>query len=348
MVQMTLLPGAVMRAFSFLLLIFTLGGMVQLRAADEPDGTAFTHTVLSVDGPDLIRIRYCGVPMQVRVANVLYKGKDSEAASAKYLKESLKPGSQVRIELETELGGDSVPPASQVFSGNTHLNLDLIKRGLAISDGRSRKFSDAFQSAQTDAMNQKQGIWANNAATPAPPAHQEPVKTAEPAKVEDMDAAPKDYNGPVVADLNSKEYQLPGSRFAKSIRPGARIEYKSPEEAERAGKMPSPFSFPERAKALADKHAASQPSSGGSSEQVVDGARKSLTEALQFMSEARRLSRTDGRGANDNWKKAAKILSESIDRLTPVADANPTNVTIQKLAEEMTMNLYSCNKYQSL
>jgi hypothetical protein len=318
-------------------------------AAEEPDGTTFTHTVLSVDGPDVIRIKYCGVPMQVRVANVLYKGKDSEAASTRYLKDALKPGSQVRIELETELSGDAVPVATQIFCGNTHINLDLIKHGLAISDGRSKKFSDAFQNAQTDAMSQKVGVWAGNGAPATAPATT-PATAPAPvaAKVVDLDAAPKDYNGPVVADLNSKEYQLPGSRFAKSIRPGARIEYKSPDEAERAGKVPSPYSFPDRAKALADKQAAAQPSGGGSADQVVEAARKAQADALNYMNEARKLSRTDSKGANENWKKAAKILSDSIDRLTPVADANPTNANIQKLAEEMTMNLYSCNKYQSL
>jgi hypothetical protein len=323
-----------------------------LTAADAPDGTTFTHAVLSVDGPDLVRIRFCGVPITIRLANVKTKGGDSETQELKYLRETLKPGAQIRIELEPELIGDGVvPPPAHVFSGNTHVNIEVLKRGLAITDGRSKNYVAKIQNAQADAMSNKLGLWAAGAAGPALASTSAPPKTAKPTD----DVAPADYNGPVVADLNGKEYHLPGSRFATGIRAGAKIEYKSIEEAERAGKVPSPFSFPDRAKANAEKVVAAQkakaptgsaaPQSGA---EVVESSRKALTEALVFMNEARRVSHNDSKGANENWKKAAKLLNDSLDRLTPVADANPNDVAIQKLAEDMTMNLYSCNKYQSL
>jgi len=101
-----------------------------------------------------------------------------------------------------------------------------------------------------------------------------------------------------------------------------------------------------RASAIAAK--AQQSSGGGSPEQVVGAARKAYSEALTFMQEARKLSRSDSTGANKNWKAAAKIISEHLDRVTPLADANPGDRDLQKLAEDMSMSLYSCNKYQSL
>ena len=47
------------------------------RAAEEPDGTTFSHSVLAVDGADMVRIKFCGVPLQVKLANLQFKGADS-------------------------------------------------------------------------------------------------------------------------------------------------------------------------------------------------------------------------------------------------------------------------------
>jgi hypothetical protein len=339
-----------MRSLLFVSFVAVFVCVSHVIAAEAPDGTTFTHTVLSVDGPDLVRIKYCGLPLQLRLANVQTKGGDTEAQGLKYLRESLHPGTLIRIELEPELNpdGTAVPTPAHIFVGNTHVNLEMLKRGFAITDGRTRKFVTELQTAQTAAMNSKVGVWAPGAAIAAA---ERPAASA--TKTADIDVAPPDYGGSVIADLNSKEYLLPGSRFAKSIRTAARIEYKSPDEAERAGKLPSPFSFPDRAKALSEKSIAKKNAAGGAStlqstEAVVENSRKSLSDALVFMNEARKLSRNDSAGANMNWKKAAKLITDSLDRLTPVADANPNNADIQKLAEELTLNLYSCNKYQSL
>lgn len=350
--------------FSAGLILLLLAPGALLRAADAPDGTQFPHTVLAVEGPDVLRIRYCGLPVQVRLANVQGKGGESEKQGLKYLKDTLKAGATVRIEVEPDAGGElSGLPAAQVFAGATHVNLELVKRGHSVTDGRSKKFGPQFQAGQMEAMENKRGVWSESAkvavappsklgpATAVGPAvadnrggRDSPVPSKPPAPAALPESAPAGYSGPVVADLSSKEYHYPGGRFAQNIRAAARIEYKSAEEAERAGKVPSPFSFPERAKALAEKRS---PGGAGGSDKIVADARQALSEALLVMQEARRQSGNNAQ-ANANWKKAARILSEHLDRLMPVADSNPHDFPIQKLAEELSMNLYSCNKYQSL
>jgi hypothetical protein len=327
-------------------------------SADAPDGTAFEHKVLGVDHADAVRIRYCGAPLQVRLANVSYKGEQNQADALRFLRETLK-GKAVKIELEADQNGDdAIAPQAQVFVGGTHVNVELVKRGLALSDARSKKYGSNLQAAQVDATTKRLGIWAGPPVVAAAPAKAKepsgeflavPERKVETAKVVPppvVDLAPREYTGPVVADLNGKEYHFPMSRYAQNIRPGARIEYKSPGEAERAGKAPSPFSFPERANEFAAKM--QKASGAASAEDVVGAAKTAYSEALTYMQEARKLSRTDSKAANVNWKKAAKILAEHIDKVTPIADSRPSDKDLQKLAEEMSMSLYSCNKYQSL
>jgi endonuclease YncB( thermonuclease family) len=346
-----------MRACLALLVSFVLFYHVQIRGAESIDG-AHHHMVIAVDGPDVLRVNYHGLPVAVRLANVRLKGAESEKLCLQYLKSMLGAGSRIKLELEPDQLGDGTAPARvQVFSGTTHINLEMIKRGLCYSDGRSEKFAAILQAAQQEAMNNKLGLWSpdkQTALVAAKPPAAEPAKppviaTACAAKPEkEPEVAPKSYAGIVVADLSSREYHYPGSRYAQNIRHGARIEYKNLEEAERAGKIPSPFSFPERAKLLEDAAAKKASGGHGGSGAVVDQARKTYAEALTLMQEARRLSQKDNTGSNTHWKKAAKLISDSLDRLTPLADANPSDKDLQKLTEEMSMSLYSCNKYQSL
>lgn len=323
--------------------------------ADEaPDGTQFAHRVIAVDGPDLVRVWFCGIPVQVRLANVQLKGSDAESECLKYLKETLKSGAPVKLDVEPELAGEAAPPPAQLFAGSTHINVELVKRGLAVSDGRSRKYGTAMQTAQLDAMTKKRGVWAAAEKTEPVVAAARPASsgtgaaltaaTSEARAV--VEAAPAGYSGPVVADLSSKEYHFPGSRYASNIRAGAKIEYKSPAEAERAGKAPSPFSFPERARALAESESARGASLG--SAKILENARKAFAEALTYMQEARRESKSNTGLANEIWQKAAKLLTEQLDRVIPIADADPNNRELQQLTEDMSMNLYSCKKYQTL
>lgn len=350
-----------MRPVISVVILSLLPGLPPLLAADAPDGTTFQHSVLGVDGADTVRIKFCGVPLQVKLANLQFKGADSEKSSLGYLKETLKPGTSVKIELEPDLNTDSpAPPLAQVFAGAAHVNVELVKRGHAVSDGRSKKYAPAMQTAQMDAMSQKRGIWAADTSvamapvktTPPPAATRKPetttvaaVRPEVSAAAAAQDTAPSGYGGAVVADLSSKEYHYPASRFARNIRAAARIEYKSPDEAERAGKIPSPFSFPDRAKALAEKQSAT---GAGGSQKAVESARKAYDEALALMQEARRQSRNNNAAANDAWKKAAKLIGDHLDRVIPIADSDPNNKDLQKLTEEMSMSLYSCKKYQSL
>jgi hypothetical protein len=315
-----------------------------------------------VDSSDTVRIKFCGVPLQVKLANLQFKGAESEKTSLSYLKETLKPGTSVKIELEPDVNTDSpAPPLAQLFAGTTHVNLEMVKRGLAVSDGRSKKFGSAMQTAQMDAMSQKRGIWAADTTVAVAPPKTEP-KFVSPEKTETphvaarpeataaaaaQDTAPAGYDGSVVADLSSKEYHYPASRFAKNIRAAARIEYRSPEEAERAGKVPSPFSFPDRAKSLAERQQAQSGTPGGGPK-TIEAAKKAYDEALALMQEARKQSKSNNAAANDAWRKAAKLLGEHLDRVIPIADADPNNRDLQKLTEDMSMSLYSCKKYQSL
>jgi endonuclease YncB( thermonuclease family) len=321
-----------------------------LRAGDAPDGTQFAHRVIAVDGPGVVRIRYCGIPVQVRLANVQFKGEQTEAEALAFLKSTLKFGVTVKIELESDAAAEDAPASAQVFAGTTHVNLELVRRGLAVSDARSQKYSAQFQSGQLEAMNKKLGVWAAAETAPAvaaapkveprPPAPAAAPKTVTPA----VETAPVQYAGPVVADLSSKEYHFPGSRYAQSIRAGARIEYKSPDEAERAGKAPSPFSFPDRARAVA----ARKSGGFGDSSKSIEDARKVLAEAQGYMREAQRVTKTNAAAANESYKKAARLLTDQLDRLIPLADAEPANKDLQKLTEDLSMSLYSCKKYQSL
>lgn len=321
-------------------------------AAEGPDGSTFEHPVLGVDGPRHIRVRFCGLPVKVQLADLQFKGEYSEKEAEALLKSTLGSGSTVKLVLDAEKPGDgSALPQAHVFKGSTHVNLELVKRGFAISDGGNKKFASVLQKAQMEAMSKKAGLWGKETAVAAaetkPAAKPEtPAATPPPPSAVALEVAPADYAGPVVADLQGKEYHLPGSRYAKSIRVGARIEYPSPTAAEKAGKLPSPFSFPDRSKAQQAQAVASKGSAAP--DQVVKDAQAALKDALVAMQEARKFHGTDHKKANANWQKAAKILADNLDRLTPVADANPNNQDLQKLTEEMSMNLYSCNKYQSL
>jgi endonuclease YncB( thermonuclease family) len=342
-------PEFCMRQSVTLLVFAAILPSLLALGAESPDGTQHQHTVIGIDGPDALRIRYCGIPIPVRLANVQLKGAESEKLCRQYLNSVAGAGAKVKLEVEpAQLGDGTAPARVQVFAGSTHINLEMIKRGFALSDGRSEKYVVALQAAQQDAMSRKIGIWAADKQTVAAVAKPIPPVKPEVPKEKLPEVAPAEYSGIVVADLSSKEYHFPGSRYAQNIRAGARIEYKTPEEAERAGKVPSPFSFPDRAKAMEEVAAQKVAGTSASSGNIVEQSRTNYADALKFMQAARQASRNDNATANLNWKKAAKLISDSLDRLTPIADANPNDKELQKLTEEMSMSLYSCNKYQSL
>ena len=237
-------------------------------------------------------------------------------------------------------------------------NVELVKQGHAISDGRSKDYGRALQNAQVAAMGKKLGVWGRQAKTrtaarrkppsvPRPSAPKRVASTsAAPASASPgPTVAPPDYRGPVVADLYGMEYHLPNASFAKSIRPGRKIVYRTIEQAERAGKQPNPYSFPHRVKEL---KATAAKSVGKDPKTIVAEAKKAHEESLALIRKARQFSGSRREESNRCWKQASRILSTALDRLTPIADASPNDREIQQLAEAMTMNLYSCNKYQTL
>jgi hypothetical protein len=323
-------------------------------------GSAFAagHQVMSVEGPGAVRVRYFGAPVVIKLANIGFKGDQNQVNALRYLKDTLKPGSDVAVVLEPELNGNDVTvPVGQIFLDATHINLEMVKRGIAVFNNPKTKYAADFEAAQTDAKNAKIGVWAGDApaaiVTDLPPAPLDATNVSARAETASrpipppvIDLAPADYTGPVVADLNGKEYFFPMSRYAQNIRDGARIEYKNPADAERAGKAPSPFSFPERAREYAAKIAQSK--GGATPAETVAAARKAYGEAQSYMKEARAQSRSTPELAGPTWKKAAILIAKHLDNVMPISDSNPSDVELQKLTEEMSMSLYACNKYMSL
>ena len=314
---------------------------------------AENYPVRSVTKADQVVVEYAGLPVTVHLANLEFPAGYDAPAMAEVSK--LLQGQQVKVTYVPEEGMDlnGLPFCYVSTSGGLNINQMIVKKGWArYTPGSNppKSFHQLMQLSQSAAQQDKVGLWADFVDKNADVAQAKPIP-AKVVPVKALDVAPADYNGLVIADLTAKEYLLPGSRFAQSIRPGAKIEYKSPEEAERAGKLPSPFCFPDRAKEFAAKHVASASAAGSAPatpEKIVADSRKCLEDAIKLIQTARELSRNDNKGATANFKKAGKILSDALDRLTPVADANPNDQSIQSLAEEMSMNLYSCNKYQTL
>ena len=314
---------------------------------------AENYPVKSVVKDDQVVVDYAGLPVTVHLANLEFPS-GYEAPALSELSKLLQ-GQQVKVTHVPEEGMDNngLPYCYIALNGGMNINQMLVKKGWAKYNAGvnpPKSFHQLMQLAQSTAQQDKVGLWADAAGTDVA-SNKATNVPAKPA-VKALDVAPADYSGPVVADLTSKEYVLPGSRYAQSIRPAAKIEYKSFEEAERAGKTPSPFCFPDRSKQFAAKAMASaSPGNSGppaSPEKVVADSKKALEDAIKLIQLARELSRNDNKGATANFKKAGKILSDALDRLTPVADASPNDQSIQSLAEEMSMNLYSCNKYQTL
>jgi hypothetical protein len=134
-------------------------------ASEAPDGSSFLHKVISIDGPQFVRIQFCGLPMQILLANIQFRS-GSEKECLAFLKERLKPGTTVRIETEAAFAEEGlVPPPVHIFVGRSHMNAEIVRLGLAISDGRSQKYGTQMQASQMEAMEKKIGLWATNEKT---------------------------------------------------------------------------------------------------------------------------------------------------------------------------------------
>jgi hypothetical protein len=263
----------------------------------------------------------------------------------------------VKIELEKEWDGPGPPPA-HVFCGDKYLNAELVRQGFALTDASSPKHGAALQQAMLEATRRKAGLWSDEAMAaekkPPPPAtiaepprtQPAPVPPPPPPPPPERDVAPPGYQGMVVADMSSDEYHYPQSRFAKTIRAAARVEYRSPEEAERAKpkpKRPNPASFPDRYQSWLAKNQPVKVPAGSLEKQMAE-ARKTYDEALVILREGYQ----DRSRLNQNLKRAEQLLDAQMRCLEPLAEARPNDAALQRLAEEMNMQLYQCRKAQSI
>jgi len=330
-----------------------LVGMASIvLGGDAPDGTTFEHKVLSVDGPNLIRIQYCGLPVQLSLAGISYKTPQWEEKGLAYLKQTLRPGQTVRIDTDfSTVAKDTFPAPAFIVASGKNCNIELVRQGYAVTDARSKQHGKALQTAMMEATQRKAGFWGGKPTTATtsvaatrPPKPATPVARPKPAAPR---KPPPNYSGVVVADLTGGEYFYPGSRLARTIRRGARIEYKDPAAAERANprpKRPNPYDFPDlfdkwKAKQLAAKKITLPPP-----EKAVAESRQAIQEASKIMQEGYR----DRSKFNVNLKKAEKILAAQLQIMEPLAEARPNDKAVQKVAETLAMQLYQARKNQSL
>jgi hypothetical protein len=326
-------------------------------AGEAPNGTTFEHKVLSVDGPNLVRIQFCGLPVQISLAGISYKTPQWEEKGLAYLKSTLRPGQTVRIDTDfSTVPQDTFPAPAFILAGGKNCNVELVRQGIAVTDARSKQHGKALQTAMMEATKRKAGFWGvkpttTTVAAKRPPKPARPTRPVTTAKVKPTAPkpvkAPPGYSGVVVADLNGGEYFYPGSRLARTIRPGARIEYKSPDAAERANprpKRPNPYDFPDlfdkwKTKQLADKKITLP-----APDKAVADSRQALKEATTLMQEGYK----NRSKFNTNLKKAEKILAAQLQIMEPLAEARPNDPAVQKVAESLAMQLYQARKNQSL
>lgn len=341
-----------MKKLTFLLLLAGMSSAVW--AGEAPNGTTFEHKVLAVDGPNLIRINYCGLPVQVSLAGVSYKAPEWEQKGLEYLKQTLRPGQVIRLDLDlASAPANAFPAPAYIQSEGKNCSVELVRKGLAVTDARSKQYGQMLQTAMMQATDGKVGFWgakasvpAKVAGTPATPATPTATAIVRPPEPQDQ-KAPSGYTGVVVADLNGGEYFYPQSRLAQTIRPGARIEYSSPQAAERAhprSKRPNPYDFPDLFAQWKGQQLAQQKVTLPDPGKAVSEAQQVLEEAMSLMQEGYK----DRSKFNTNLKQAENILAAQLELVEPLAEARPNDKAVQKVAEELAMQLYQSRKNQSL
>lgn len=335
-------------------LLSLVGLMAAGWAGDAPNGTAFEHKVLAVDGPNLIRISYCGLPVQVSLAGVNYKAPEWEQKGLDYLKQTLRPGQMVRLDLDAASAPENLFPApAYLLADGKNCSVELVRQGIAVTDARSKQYGQTLQTAMMDATTRKAGFWGAKAAAPVgvasvPARPVTPVAVASVKPVEPREEkAPAGYSGMVVADLNGGEYFYPQSRLARTIRSGARIEYSNPQAAERANprpKRPNPYDFPDLFEKWQAQQLAQQKITLPDPAKAVSDAQQTLKDAVSLMQEGYK----DRSKFNTNLKQAEKLLAAQLQLVEPLAEARPNDNAVQKVAEELAMQLYQARKNQSL
>ena len=208
-----------------------------------------THPVRSVPRGDRIVVEYAGLPVTVRLAQIVVP--DSAAEEARAALESLVKGRRIRVAYCPEAGLDAEGlPQAYAIAGIKNVNQELVRRGLARYEAgakRSRHYHQKMVSADAAARKVKAGIWASVASGPAErPAAQSPAVGL--GRSHARGSARRLLKGRgVYSELNSSMYHLATCRWAKQMSPQRRIRYRSYDAAERAGKKPCWMCLAERA-----------------------------------------------------------------------------------------------------
>jgi hypothetical protein len=331
-----------------------MAGMAAGGAGEAPSGTSFEHKVIAIDGPGLIRINYCGLPVQVALAGVSYKAPEWEQKGLDYLKQALRPGQIIRLDLDLASAPENAFPApAYILSEGKNCNVELVRQGIAVTDARSKQYGQTLQTAMMQATERKAGFWGAKpvtsttvASAPTKPATPTAVASVKPAEPQER-KAPPGYNGVVVADLNGGEYFYPQSKLAQTIRSGARIEYTNPQAAERANprpKRPNPYDFPDLFEKWQAQQLAQQKITLPDPAKAVVVAQQTLKDAMNLMQEGYK----DRSKFQQNLKQAEKLLAAQLQLVEPLAETRPNDNAVQKVAEELAMQLYQARKNQSL
>jgi len=159
--------------------------------------------------------------------------------ASNYAKKRLK-GKYVDLEFEGPFRGRYGRLLCYVFVDGVNFNLELVREGLSpyyTKYGLSQKYDKEFREAERYARNHKLNIWGDPKLTQkylrlkSKWGQYRSQERSPPATVQN-----KEWN--YVASKNSKVFHKPDCKWARKIKPGNLIGFKSREEASRSGKRP--------------------------------------------------------------------------------------------------------------
>lgn len=178
------------------------------------------HKVEKILDADRVQVIYNRLPISVRLGHI------HAAPEAKNKLEGLLKGKQVSLKYVDELGThESGDPFVYIFAGGVNVNVNLIENGLAAYDTTIAK--SALYNADFDRAQQKQDKAAKTppAATGTKPPPKDVVK-------------PASAGGIICAELRGSFHHLATCTKAQQLSANNKIEFATPELAEKSGKRP--------------------------------------------------------------------------------------------------------------
>lgn len=133
------------------------GGMCQVTKVIDGD------TFWVADGSEKYKVRFIGIDAP-ETRNSRWKQKGKLAAEAKAFVQKLTEGKSVRLELDVQHKDRYQRVLAYVYlADGTFLNAELLKVGYAVVDTYppNVKYVELFTELQTEARNQKVGLWAD-------------------------------------------------------------------------------------------------------------------------------------------------------------------------------------------